>query len=63
METRIKRICPRCNKEFTEHPALSRADNKTLICPLCGTREALEATGMKTDEVERTIDSIKKSTE
>ena len=61
METRIKRICPRCNKEFIEHPALSRVDNKTLICPLCGTREALEASNMSDEEIEKVIDSIKKS--
>lgn len=34
---------PRCKKEFTEHPALSREDNETEICPECGVREALEA--------------------
>ena len=36
------RICPICGKEYTEHPALSRRDNKTEICPACGMREALE---------------------
>ena len=35
--------CPKCNKEFTEHPALSREDNETEICPECGVREAVEA--------------------
>jgi transcription elongation factor Elf1 len=35
--------CPKCNKEFTERPALSREDNKTNICPQCGIKEALEA--------------------
>ena len=34
--------CPKCKKEFTEYPALSRADNETEICPECGIREALE---------------------
>lgn len=38
------RICPKCGQEYTERPALSRTDNATLICPDCGTREALEAT-------------------
>lgn len=37
-----KRICPLCGKTYTEYPALSRRDNKTEICPACGTREALE---------------------
>ena len=35
-------ICPKCNKEFTTPPALSRVDNKTKICSLCGTKEALD---------------------
>ena len=34
--------CPKCKKEFTEHPALSREDNETEICPQCGVREAME---------------------
>ena len=40
--TQIK-ICPRCGKVYHEPPALSRIDNQTLICPDCGTREALES--------------------
>lgn len=36
-------ICPKCNKEFTVRPALSRKDNKTEICPECGIIEALES--------------------
>ena len=35
--------CPKCKKEFTEYPALSRVDNETEICPECGVQEALEA--------------------
>lgn len=35
--------CPICGKVFTDPPALSRKDNKTQICPDCGTFEALEA--------------------
>lgn len=38
-----KRICPLCGQEYTEPPAISRADNKTEICPNCGTRQALDA--------------------
>ena len=30
-------ICPRCGQPYYEPPALSRLDNKTLICPDCGT--------------------------
>lgn len=35
-------ICPRCNKEYFDYPALSRKDNQTEICPKCGIAEALE---------------------
>lgn len=35
------RTCPKCNKKYNQFPALSRRDNKTLICPPCGTEEAL----------------------
>ncbi len=36
-----QRICPNCGKMYSEQPALSRKDNETLICPDCGTKEAL----------------------
>lgn len=39
----IKRTCPKCGQAYTGRPALSREDNETLICPDCGTREALES--------------------
>lgn len=39
-------ICPRCGKEYSEPAALSRADNQTKICPMCGTKEALDAIGL-----------------
>jgi hypothetical protein len=34
-------ICPRCNKNYGGHPALSRRDNHTLICSQCGNEEAM----------------------
>lgn len=37
------RICPKCGKCYDEHPALSRKDNRTEICPMCGMQEAIEA--------------------
>ena len=37
-----KRICPECGKEYSFRPALSRKDNKTMICPKCGMMEALD---------------------
>lgn len=43
---------------YREHPALSRLDNETLICPDCGTREALDSIGVKPEEQEQIIASI-----
>lgn len=36
------RVCPKCGKRYTKCPALSRRDNKTEICPECGSQEAME---------------------
>lgn len=36
-------LCPICNKELGQYPAISRKDNKTKICSECGTMEALKA--------------------
>ena len=33
--------CPKCGKRYSGYPALSRRDNKTLICPECGVYEAM----------------------
>lgn len=35
------KLCPSCSELYCEHPAISRKDNKTEICPKCGTEEAL----------------------
>jgi RNA polymerase subunit RPABC4/transcription elongation factor Spt4 len=35
--------CPRCGKEFTDPPALSRTDDLTEVCPMCGIGESLDA--------------------
>ena len=37
------KICPKCNKKYDGYPAISRVDNKTKVCPTCGTKEALDA--------------------
>lgn len=55
------RVCPRCGKSYTAPPALSRKDNETLICPDCGTREALESIGIKADEQEQILEAIHRS--
>lgn len=56
--TRTVRICPKCGREYTGHPALSRADNSTAICPDCGTREALESLGISIEEQSEIIGKI-----
>ena len=35
------RTCPQCGVSYNHFPALSRLDNKTLICNDCGTNEAM----------------------
>ena len=51
-------VCPRCGKEYTGRPALSRADNQTPLCPDCGTREALESIGVDTAEQDKILRAI-----
>ena len=36
------KTCPKCGREYMCPPALSREDNKTEICPVCGVAEAIE---------------------
>lgn len=36
------KVCPICGESYAEPSAVSRSDNKTLICSSCGIREALE---------------------
>lgn len=57
---RIK-ICPYCGKTYHEPPAISRKDNQTLICPDCGTREALESIDVDCKEQEEILAIIHRS--
>lgn len=59
--TRHTSICPKCCQEYTGHPALSREDGETLICPDCGTREALDTLGIPKEEQDRIIQAIHRS--
>ncbi|WP_405366197.1 hypothetical protein [Ruminobacter sp.] len=52
------KVCPICGKAYTGHPALSRKDNTILICPNCGTREALEAIGISAEKQEEILEII-----
>ena len=49
------RVCPHCGKTYYEPPALSRTDNKTLICSECGVHEALNSLGIDEAEQESII--------
>ncbi len=60
MKERITAVCPKCGKTYRGRPALSREDDKTLICPDCGTREALEFIGVSAEEREKIVDTIHK---
>ena len=33
--------CPKCGRTYTAPPALSREDNETLLCPLCGVAQSI----------------------
>ena len=56
-------VCPRCGQAYHEHPALSRLDNETLICPDCGTRQALQSIGVDSAEQEQIIETIHRHTQ
>lgn len=56
-ETRKTLTCPKCGKQYTGRPALSREDN-SLICPNCGTREALKSIGVSEEEQEKILSVI-----
>lgn len=60
MKDRVTRIsiCPRCGRSYWGAPALSRIDNEMLICPDCGTREALESIGVDETEQEKILATI-----
>ena len=53
-----EKVCPKCGKTYIGHPAISRVDNVTAICPLCGTREALDSLGISDEEKEKIIATI-----
>ena len=54
----IEQACPKCGQIFTERPAVSRVDGVTLICPDCGTREALASLGVDSEEQDEIISII-----
>lgn len=61
-ETPTERTCPKCGCVYTGVSALSRVNNETLICPDCGTHEALESLGISLEEQEKIISIIHRNT-
>ena len=57
-DERMTAVCPLCGKTYHGHPALSRTDNKTLICPDCGTRQALQTLSIGEDEQDAILEII-----
>ena len=51
-------ICPSCGREYTDHPAVSRKDNITEICPDCGVIEALDAAGASQEAKDKILSII-----
>ncbi|MCR5329606.1 MAG: hypothetical protein K6E62_00255 [Lachnospiraceae bacterium] len=45
--------CPKCGKEYDRLLALSRTDNKTMICDDCGIKEALDDVGITENNPKR----------
>lgn len=41
-DNKSKKICPICKKVFYDYPAISRKDNKTLVCSECGMNEIMD---------------------
>ena len=54
------RTCPKCGKEYADHPAISRTDNTTEICPDCGPIEALTAAGISPEKQEEILNEIRR---
>ena len=44
------KTCPKCGREYMCPPALSRMDNETEICPVCGVAEAIEPLSSLSEE-------------
>ena len=51
-----------CKRRYGEHPALSRQDNHTEICPDCGMAEAFEAFGLTKKEAQEKVKEITAAT-
>lgn len=57
----IINTCPKCGNTYKGRGAVSRIDNLTVICPDCGTREALESIGVDKVEQDKILGVIHKN--
>ena len=56
------RTCPLCGETYHAVPAVSSTDSNMLICPDCGTRQALERIGVNEKEREKILKIIHRAT-
>lgn len=55
------KICPICNEPYEGYLALSRKDNRTEICSLCGVREALIIANVSEDVQESILTEVRQN--
>ena len=58
-EFEIIYVCSRCGKEFSYPPGLSRADNSSPVCRICGAEEAMIAAGASDQMMEQVLAEIR----
>ena len=54
-------LCPICGQEYSAPSAVSRFDNKTLICPAYEVRQVLSAAGIKSEMAEEIVNTTEQS--
>lgn len=52
------RKCLLCGKHYADYPATSRRDNRMQICPDCGLKEAMDDSGIDSDEQKKILDAV-----
>lgn len=62
-EFEIIYVCSRCGKEFSYPPALSRVDNSSPVCRICGAEEAMIAAGASEEQMSAVLDEIRRHEE
>lgn len=52
--------CPLCGEYYSAPPAISRANDKSKICPTCGMRQAMQVAGFSEEEQQKVFNLLKK---